>query len=208
MKRLTILAALTLCGFVSAAPADLAKGKQVAEKVCGSCHANDGNSLIAMYPKLAAQHSDFIFKETTAIKKGERTTGAAAAMAPMVQNLSDDDIRNVAAYYAKQNPKAGEANPKNNPTLGARIYRGGLPDKKIPACMACHGPSGAGTLGGGTSVTAFPRVGGQHSDYVITQLKAYASGARKSPNGMMEDISKRMNEDEMKAVANFIQGLK
>ncbi|ULJ63554.1 cytochrome c4 [Wielerella bovis] len=208
MKRLTILAALSVAGLALAEPVDLNKGKQIAENMCASCHAADGNSAIATYPKLAGQHASFIFRETLAIKKGERTTGAAATMTPMVQNLSDDDIRNVAAYYAKQNPKAGEANPNENPTLGARIYRGGLPDKKVPACMACHGPSGAGTLGGGTAVNAFPRLGGQHASYVVTQLKAYASGERTSPNSMMEDVAKRMSEEDMKAVGNFIQGLK
>ncbi|SSY70943.1 c-type cytochrome [Alysiella crassa] len=208
MKRFTLLAAMFLAGSVYAAPAaDLAKGKQIAEKVCAACHAADGNSGIAMYPKLSAQHADFIFRETKAIKEGKRTTGSAAAMAPMVQNLSDEDIRNVSAYYAKQNPKAGEANPKQNPALGAKIYRAGIPEKRVPACMSCHSPNGAGTPGGGTAVTAFPRLGGQHASYVADQLKNYATGKRVSPNSMMEDIAKRMNEEEMQAVGNYIQGL-
>lgn len=208
MKRMTLLATLALSGWVIAAPADLAKGKQIAENVCAACHAADGNSGIAMYPKLAAQDARYIELETLAIKKGERTTGSSAAMAPMVQNLSDEDIRNVSAYYAQQQPKAGEANPKENPKLGEAIYRTGLPSKGIPACMSCHGPAGAGMPAGGTAVNAYPRVGGQHAAYVADQLKAYASGARKSPNNMMEDIAGRMSEAEIKAVGNFIQGLK
>ncbi|MDO4433349.1 MAG: c-type cytochrome [Alysiella sp.] len=208
MKRTTLLVALVLSGFAFAQPADLAKGKEVAEKVCAACHALDGNSGIAMYPKLSAQNPAYIFKQTMDIKTGERNTGSSAAMKPMVQDLSDEDIRNVAAYYAKQQPKAGEANPKENPELGAKIYRGGIPEKKIPACMSCHGPAGAGMPAGGTEVNAYPRLGGQHATYVVDQLKAYASGVRKSPNNMMEDVAGRMSEVEMKAVGNFIQGLK
>lgn len=207
MKRFSLFAALVCAGVVSAAPADLVKGKQIAEQVCAACHAADGNSGIAMYPKLSAQHADFIFRETKAIKEGKRTTGSSAAMAPMVQSLSDDDIRNVSAYYAKQNPKAGEANPKENVELGKKIYRSGIPEKKVPACMSCHSPNGAGILGGGTAVTAYPRIGGQHGSYVVDQLKNYATGKRVSPNAMMETIAERMNEAEMKAVGNYIQGL-
>lgn len=208
MKRLTLLATMFLAASVSAAPkADLAKGKKIAEQVCAACHAADGNSGIATYPRLAAQHADFIFRETKAIKEGKRTTGSAAAMAPMVQNLSDEDIRHVSAFYAKQTPKPGEAHPKENPQLGKKIYHAGIPEKRIPACMSCHSPNGAGTPGNGTAVTAFPRLGGQHSNYVVDQLKNYASGKRSSPNQMMEDITKRMSEAEMKAVGNYIQGL-
>lgn len=208
MKRLTFLAAMLVASSVVAAPkADLAKGKKIAENVCAACHAADGNSGIAMYPRLSAQHADFIFRETKAIKEGKRTTGSSAAMMAMVQNLSDDDIRHVAAYYAKQNPKPGESHPKQNPQLGKKIYQSGIPEKRVPACMSCHSPNGAGMPGAGTAVTAFPRLGGQHSSYVFDQLKNYATGKRISPNSMMEDITKRMSEEEMKAVGNYIQGL-
>ncbi|MDK4527461.1 c-type cytochrome [Kingella kingae] len=209
MKPSIFFAALVLTGVATAAaPADLAKGKQVAEQVCAACHGADGNNSIAMYPRLSGQHAAYIFKQTVDIKKGTRTTGAAAAMAPMVQNLNDDDIRNVSAYYATQQGKSGEANPKENPALGAKIYRGGIASKHIPACMSCHGPAGAGTPAGGTDVQAYPRLAGQHSQYVADQLRAYADGKRTSPANMMEDIAKRMSDEEMKAVGNFIQGLK
>lgn len=208
MKRLSLLAAVFLIGSAHAAPqTDLAKGKEIAEKICAACHAADGNSGIDMYPKLSAQHASFIFRETKAIKEGKRTTGASAAMAPMVQNLSDDDIRHVAAYFTKQIPKAGEANPKQNPNVGKKIYHAGIPEKNIPACMSCHGPAGAGLPAGGTAINAFPRIGGQHAKYVVEQLKNYATGKRMSHNGMMEDITKRMNEEDMQSVANYIQGL-
>ena len=111
----------------------------------------------------------------------------------------------MSAFYAKQFPKAGEANPKDNFELGARIFRGGLADKKVPACMACHGPNGAGMPGGGTDIVAYPRLGGQHQAYIVEQLKAYQSGQR--ANAIMADVAQRMSDEDMKAVANFIQGL-
>ncbi|MCP1659226.1 c-type cytochrome [Neisseria perflava] len=206
MKRLTLLALAVAAGAVTAAPkADVNKGKEIATNICAACHAVDGNSGIAMYPKLSAQHTAYIYRQTADIKDGKRTTGAAASMRPMVMNLSEQDMRDVAAYYAKQQPKAGEANPKENPELGAKIYRGGIADKKIPACMSCHGPSGAGIPGGGTDIVAYPRLGGQHKAYIVEQLNAYKSGQR--TNTIMADIANRMSNDEVNAVANFIQGL-
>ena len=203
MKRLTLAALVLAAGAAVAAPkADIAKGKEVATTICAACHAADGNSGIAMYPKLAAQHTGYIYRQTLDIKEGKRTHGSAAVMKPMVMNLSEQDILNVSAFYAKQQPKPGEANPKqNDPVLGGKIYRGGLVDKK----MSCHGPSGAGIPGGGTEIVAYPRLGGQHMSYVVDQMKAYKSGQRK--NAIMEDIAKRMTEEELNSVANFIQGL-
>lgn len=208
MKRMTLLTLAVLSSMALANPkVDLQRGKEIAVTVCAACHAADGNSGIAMYPKIAAQHAKYIEVQTKDIKEGKRTSGASATMAAMIQNLSDQDIANVAAYLSKQQGKAGETNPNENPKLGGKIYRGGLADKKIPACMSCHGPNGAGMLAGGTDVLSYPRLAGQHQAYVVDQLKAYASGQRKSANGMMEDIAKRMSEEDMKAVANFIQGL-
>ena len=206
MKRLTLLALVLAAGAVSAAPkADAEKGKQVATTICAACHAADGNSGIATYPKLAGQAAAYVYGQTMAIKDGTRTHGAAGVMKPMVMNLSEQDIRDAAAYYAKQQGKPGEANPKENPELGAKIYRGGLSAKKLPACMSCHGPSGAGIPGGGTEIQAYPRLGGQHKAYVVEQMKAYQSGQRK--NAIMVDIANRLSEEELNAVANFIQGL-
>ena len=195
MKRLTLLAFVLAAGAVSASPkADVEKGKQVAATVCAACHAADGNSGIA-----------YIYHQTIGIRDGKRTHGSAAVMKPMVMNLSDQDILNVSTFYAKQQPKSGEANPKENPELGAKIYRGGLSEKKLPACMSCHGPSGAGMPGGGSEIQAYPRLGGQHQAYIIDQMNAYKSGQRK--NAIMADIANRMSEEDLKAVANFIQGL-
>ena len=206
MKRFTLLAFAVVSGMAAAAPkADLDKGKQIATTVCASCHAADGNSGIAMYPKLSAQHAAYIYVQTKAIKEGKRTTGASGVMKPIVMNLSEQDMHNVAAYYNKQQPKSGETSPKEEPELGAKIYRGGIADKKVPACMSCHGPSGAGIPGGGTDIAAYPRLGGQHKSYVIDQMKFYKSGQR--ANAIMADIAGRMSDAEVNAVANFIQGL-
>ena len=141
------------------------------------------------------------------IKDGKRAWGQSVAMrvSPGVSTLTNDQIRDVAAYFATQAPKPGETNPKENAELGAQIYRGGLAAKKIPACMSCHGPNGAGMPGGGSAILAFPRLGGQHKAYVVEQMKAFQSGQRE--NSIMADIANRMSEEELNAVGNFIQGL-
>ncbi len=208
MKRFTLLALAAVAAgsaFAAELKGDVAKGKEIATNVCAACHAADGNSGIAMYPKLSSQFSNYIFHQTKDIKEGKRTTGAAASMVPMVMGLSDQDIADVSAFYAKQFPKAGETNPKENPELGAKIFRGGLADKKVPACMSCHGPNGAGIPGGGTDIAAYPRLGGQHAAYITEQMNAYKSGQR--TYGIMNDIAQRMSDEDVKAVANFIQGL-
>ena len=210
MKRNTLLTLSVLAaGVVCAAQpkADDAKGKEIANNLCASCHSVDGNSGIATYPRLAAQLPNYLERQVHDIKDGKRAWGQSVAMrvSPGVSTLTNDQIRDVAAYFATQAPKPGETNPKENAELGAQIYRGGLAAKKIPACMSCHGPNGAGMPGGGSAILAFPRLGGQHKAYVVEQMKAFQSGQRK--NSIMADIANRMSEEELNAVGNFIQGL-
>lgn len=210
MKRITLLTLSVLAaGVVGAAQpkADVAKGKEIANNLCASCHSVDGNSGIATYPRLAAQLPNYLERQVHDIKDGKRAWGQAAAMrvSPGVSTLTNEQIRDVAAYFATQAPKPGETNPKENAELGAQIYRGGLAAKKIPACMSCHGPNGAGMPGGGSAILAFPRLGGQHKAYVVEQMKAFQSGQRE--NSIMADIANRMSEEELNAVGNFIQGL-
>lgn len=210
MKRITLLTLSLLASttVTAAAPkADVARGKEVAAAVCVACHAADGNSGIATYPRLAGQIPNYIEKHVRDIKDGKRKWGNAEQMrvAPGIAALTDQQIRDVSAFYSTQYGKAGEVHPKENPELGAKIFRGGLAQKGIPACMSCHGPNGAGMPAGGTEIFAMPRIAGQHKPYVLEQLKAYQNGTRK--NGMMEDIAKRLSAEEMDAVANFIQGL-
>ena len=210
MKRITLLTLSVLAaGVVGAAQpkADVAKGKEIANNLCASCHSVDGNSGIATYPRLAAQLPNYLERQVHDIKDGKRAWGQSVAMrvSPGVSTLTNDQIRDVAAYFATQAPKPGETNPKENAELGAQIYRGGLAAKKIPACMSCYGPNGAGMPGGGSAILAFPRLGGQHKAYVVEQMKAFQSGQRK--NSIMADIANRMSEEELNAVGNFIQGL-
>ena len=211
MKHTTLAGLLlAVSGFTLATPpaADMTNGKRVVDTVCAACHGADGNTNIATYPRLSAQHPAYIIQQTLAIKNGNRNTGAAVTMRPQVQNLSDKDISDAAAYLNRQIPKSGEGNPKENPELGARIFRGGLPAKGLPACMSCHGPGGAGIPGNQTQkdgAVAYPRLAGQHKSYVVDQLRAYQSGQR--TNSIMGDIAKRMSNEEMDAVGNFIQGL-
>lgn len=204
MKRFTLLSlVVAVSGLAVAAQpkADVARGKQIAETVCASCHAADGNSGIPTYPRLAAQHSAYMVTQAQAIRDKKRVTGNAALMAddPKVATMTNQDLADAAAYFAKTFPKSGETDPRFNPELGAKIYRGGIASRNIPACMACHGPSGAG------APDKYPRIAGQHSMYVEATVKQYANGTRQ--NVEMNDVAKRLTPEEIKAVANFVQGL-
>ena len=201
MKRLSLVAtALLFSAWAGAAgpAANVERGKQVATTVCASCHAVDGNSGIATYPRLAGQNAFYIEQNAKLIRDGKRTTGNAKEMRDQMGAVSDQDLKDAALYFSKQYPKAGEVNPKNNPELGAKIFRGGIAERKVPACMSCHGPNGAGMP------NEYPRISGQHAGYVETELKAYRDGVRK--NAKMEKVAKMLTAEEMKAVANFIQG--
>ena len=201
MKRLSLVAtALLFSAWAGAAgpAANVERGKQVATTVCASCHAVDGNSGIATYPRLAGQNAFYIEQNAKLIRDGKRTTGNAKVMRDQMGAVSDQDLKDAALYFSKQYPKAGEVNPKNNPELGAKIFRGGIAERKVPACMSCHGPNGAGMP------NEYPRISGQHAGYVETVLKAYRDGVRK--NAKMEKVAKMLTAEEMKAVANFIQG--
>ena len=201
MKRLSLVAtALLFSAWAGAAgpAANVERGKQVATVVCASCHAVDGNSGIATYPRLAGQNAFYIEQNAKLIRDGKRTTGNAKEMRDQVGAISDQDLKDAALYFSKQYPKAGEVNPKISPELGAKIFRGGIAERKVPACMSCHGPNGAGMP------NEYPRISGQHAGYVETKLKAYRDGVRK--NAKMEKVAKMLSPEEMKAVANFIQG--
>ena len=201
MKRLSLVAtALLFSAWAGAAgpAANVERGKQVATTVCASCHAVDGNSGIATYPRLAGQTAFYIEQNAKLIRDGKRTTGNAKEMRDQMGAVSDQDLKDAALYFSKQYPKAGEVNPKISPELGAKIFRGGIAERKVPACMSCHGPNGAGMP------NEYPRISGQHAGYVETELKAYRDGVRK--NAKMEKVAKMLTAEEMKAVANFIQG--
>ncbi|OWY40930.1 cytochrome c4 [Xenophilus sp. AP218F] len=200
-KMLLAMAAATLAGNVlAAAPqkGDPAKGKQIVDTVCAACHGVDGNSVAAANPSLAGQSQHYLYSQLKAFKSGERKN---PTMFGMTAALSDDDMRNVAAYFSQQKPKEREASDKTQMALGAKIYRVGNPATHVPACMSCHGPSGKGLP------DMYPRLGSQHAAYVAKQLADFKAGAdRKNPT--MADIASRMTDAEMKAVAEYISGLR
>ena len=183
----------------SAFAADIAAGKTTASTVCVACHGADGNSVVVTYPSLAGQNASYIAKQLADFKSQTRND---PVMFGMVAALSEDDMKNVAAFYASQTSKGGKA-AADKVELGERIYRGGIAEKGVAACTACHGPSGAGI-----STSGYPAVSGQHSAYVESQLQKFADGARSNdPNRMMRDIAARLSKDEMAAVASYMQGL-
>ncbi len=182
----------------AAAPApDLAKGQATAA-VCAACHTVDGSRGSPANPILAGQHPEYLVKQLQEFKAGKRKN---AIMAGFAATLSDDDMRNVAAFYASKTAKPGAAKDKELATLGEKIYRGGIGDRNIPACAGCHSPTGAGIP------AQYPRVGGQHGDYTEAQLLAFRSGARGNSTQMMQ-IAAKMNDREIKAVSDYIAGLR
>lgn len=204
MKRMMLLA-MAAASFAASALAansvekgDPTQGKAIVEKVCAACHGADGNSGASTYPSLAGQNQKYLISQLKAFKSGERKN---PIMMGMAASLSDADMLNVTAYLSQQQPKAHEANDKTQLALGKQIYRGGNAGTKVPACMACHGPNGAGIP------DQFPRLGSQHAAYVVKQLNDFKAGTdRKNP--MMSDIASRLSDAEMKAVAEYISGLR
>lgn len=187
-------------GSAPAQPAkpDLAKGEASYAAVCAACHAADGNSTIAVNPMLAQQHPEYLVKQLKEFKSGKRADPVMQGMAAM---LSDDDMRNVAAWLASQKAKEGFAKDKDLVSLGERIYRGGIQDRHIAACAGCHSPNGAGIP------AQYPRLAGQLSDYTVKQLTSFRDGGRTN-NAPMHDVSAKMNDREIKAVADYIAGLR
>jgi cytochrome c553 len=169
---------------------------------CVACHGVNGNSANPAWPSLAGQSGPYIIKQLKAFKVGERQD---PLMTPMAQPLLDDDMEDLAAYYSKQVPTGLEAEP-SKVAEGQRLYRGGDPVGAIAACTACHGPNGRGMAAAG-----YPSIQGQHATYVVAQLKAYRSGARKTDqpqNQMMRNVANRLTDAQIDAVASYVQGLR
>jgi cytochrome c553 len=189
----------------SASRADPAKGQKIASGVCVACHNADGNSIISTNPKLAGQGAEYLYKQLKNFKSidGKPAERSNAVMGGMVLTLSsDEDMRNAAAWYASQTQKGGQAKNKDTIELGQKLYRGGDLAKGLPSCAGCHGPAGAGIP------AQYPRIGGQHADYIEAQLKTFRSGERANdPNKMMRLVAIKMTDAEIKAVADYIAGL-
>jgi cytochrome c553 len=207
MKGASALAALMLCAHVAAADlpkADTAKGQAIANQVCAACHGADGNSPAPVNPKLAGQIPEYLHKQLLNFKpvngKAERPN---PVMMGFASALSADDMRNVAAYYAGQQAKPGAARNKDTVSLGQKLWRGGDTAKGLPACASCHGATGAGLP------VQYPRLAGQHAEYTEAQLKGFRAGERANDaNRMMRGIAVKMTDAEIKAVADYVAGLK
>ena len=201
----TIAAALAAAVFSSiaaetaaSAKPDLAKGEASFAGVCAACHSPDGNSLIPANPKLAQQHPEYLIKQLTEFKAGKREN---AVMNGMAAALSEDDMKNIAYWVSSKKATPGAAKEKDLVLLGEKIYRGGIPDRQIPACAGCHSPNGAGIP------AQYPRLSGQHADYAVAQLTAFRDGVRKN-SLQMTQVAAKLNDREIKAVADYIAGLR
>lgn len=194
---ISLLVTIGITGMAHAA-GDAAAGKGKTA-VCGACHGADGNSPAAMFPKLAGQNEAYLVKQINDIKSGTRPV---VEMTGLLDAMSDQDIADIAAYYAKQAGTVGHA-AKDLVEQGQKIYRGGIAKKNVAACTACHTPTGAGMAQAG-----FPAIGGQHAAYTEKQLKMFRNGERNNdPQGMMRDIAAKLSDAEIKAVSSYIQGL-
>ena len=197
---LSALISLSAVAAETKAPAkpDLAKGQEKATQVCMACHTADGTRGSPANPILQGQHSDYLVKQLTEFKSGKR---ANAIMSGMAAGLTDEDMKNVAAFYNSKQAKPGAAKHKDLVALGEKIYRGGIAAKQVPACSGCHSPNGAGIP------AQYPRLGSQHGDYTEAQLVAFRSGARANSAQMMA-IAARLSDTEIKAVSDYIAGLR
>ena len=207
MLRTSIVAlafAVPVAAHAQAEKPDLQKGSELAAQICVACHGADGNSPLPANPKLAQQHADYLYKQLKDFKVEEGAAAAArpsAIMAGFAATLSEADMRNVAAHYASQKLQPAAAKDKDSVELGQRIYRAGIADKGVAACAGCHGPTGSGIP------ALYPRLQGQFAEYTETQLVAFRQGERKN-SAEMTDIASRMSDREIKAVSDYIAGLR
>ena len=205
MKSFAVLLTASLLAtsaFAADAPAapkvDLAKGAASYGAVCAACHGADGNSAVPAQPSLAGQHPEYTLKQLLEFKSGVRKD---PIMQGFASALSEADARNISYWLASQKPKPGFAKNKDTVMLGERIYRGGIQDRNVPACAGCHSPNGAGIP------AQYPRLSGQHADYTVKQLTQFRDGGRAN-NVPMHDVSAKMNDREIRAVADYIAGLR
>ena len=193
-----------------------AKAGQAKAAICAACHGLDGNAMQQNAPRIAGMPERYIADQLHLFKSGQRTSGLAAVMVPFASTLSAQDMRNVGAWFASQKPGAGIADDTlitSGPNkgmkfyqIGERMFRGGDAARGIPACMACHGPAGHGNPG-----PAYPAIAGQHANYTATQLTAYRAGQvlgnGTNANAVMAGVSKYLTDEEIQALATYVQGL-
>lgn len=202
--------AIVACALVSS-PAhaqfkgDPAQAQPIVGQVCAACHGADGNSVLPVNPSLAAQHPEYTLKQLRNFRAvdGKRAERPSAVMSGMVANLSVEDMANLALHFARQKARPGAAADPDLVKEGREIYRGGILAKNVAACSACHSPDGAGVP------AQFPRLAGQHAEYVEAQLRAFRTGERANdPNGMMRSIAAKLSDREIKALSEYVSGLR
>lgn len=194
------LAATSALANPTATKGDPKAAETIVNQVCLACHGVDGNSVAAANPKLAGMNEEYLYKQLSEFKSGARKN---PVMGGIVKDLTDTDMKNLAAYFSLQQPKPGTAKDAELAKHGEKIYRGGVLGAGVPACASCHGPQGKGIP------TQFPRLAGQHADYIYAQLNAFRVGARANDAAkMMRTIAAKMTDADMKAVAAYIQGLR
>ena len=182
---------------------DLKRGQEIATSICAACHGADGNSAISTNPKLSGQDAAYLLKQLNDYAKPASDKGARvnSIMTGILGGISVADRVHVTAYYASQPHKPGAARNRDTLELGQRIYRAGIPERAVPACGGCHSPSGSGIP------AQYPRLAGQHAEYTVAQLKSFHDGTRRN-NVPMAQIASRLSEAEMRAVADFVAGLR
>lgn len=204
MNRLLVsmLLALGICGSSHAAEtaAGDASAGQAKTAVCGACHGPDGNSMAPNFPKIAGQGERYLLKQLHEIKDGKRVV---LEMTGLLDNLSDQDLADIAAFYAGQKGTVGAADP-NLVARGEALFRGGKLDQGLAACIGCHAPNGSGNAQAG-----FPHLGGQHADYIKKQLTAFREGDRTNDGDtmVMRSIAAKLSNKDIEALAQYIQGL-
>jgi len=183
----------------SAPPAkpDVTKGEAIFSRVCVACHGPEGNSVIALNPKLAQQHPQYLVKQLTEFKAGKRVNPIMTGMAAM---LSETDVKDIAYWLGSKKATPGAAKDKDLVLLGEHIYRSGIADRQIPACAGCHSPNGAGIP------DQYPRLSGQNAEYAVAQLTAFRDGVRINSLPMTQ-VAAKLNDREIKAVADYVAGL-
>ena len=199
-----LVAALSLVAVLGWTTTALGAGSteagQAKSATCAACHGADGTSFNPEWPNLAGQHPSYVANQARAFRDGQRQN---VLMTPMAATLTDEDIDDLAAFFAAQPIRGGETDPAKL-KLGQRVYRSGNPNAQVMACAGCHGPAGRGNL-----PASYPSIQGQHATYVAAQLRAYRDGTRSTdPNQMMRNVTATLSDEEIDAVASFVQGLR
>jgi len=204
MKKLAlILSLLASCTAWAQGSIEAGKAKSA---TCAACHGTDGNSLITTYPKLAGQHGKYLEKQMQELKLGMLTSGKQGrfdpVMSAMAMPLTEQDMADLAAYYASL-PISDNSTPEEVVAKGKVLYQMGDLDREVTACIACHGPRG-----NGTELSGFPKISGQHSDYVKAQLLKFRSDERNNDmNAMMRDVAKKLTDDDIEILSKYVGGL-